>query len=154
MSITKDDLVKSVNADYDRRRDNVDNIHRYFDSIIVPLAQQLNCCRVWADCREINFSVAGTANDLVTIFKAMRLSGFVPDNRPKAGEPSFSARFKRPNEDVSVFYLAFSSTVCRRVLVRKEMVETPIYETVCGEVEAAPADVFVESAPVADEVPF
>jgi hypothetical protein len=146
---TQDELIAEVGLSNDRRDINVAGIKRYYDSIISPLGEMT--AHVWADHSDINVSLSGNTADLTKFFRLMRSNGFVPDFRPKDAQNVFNTWFR--HEDGTQFYLSFSSTVCRRVQVGTQMVETPIYETVCSD-DPTPADVFVESAPVADEVPF
>jgi hypothetical protein len=144
--ITKTDLLNRVQLDAQRRVDCFNGIDRHFDSVIAP-TQEVLSCHTWADAYEVNFGVTGDANDLATFFRIMRTHKFEPDSRPKVGDTTFSTRFR--HHDGTVFYLSFTSTVCRRVQVGTRTVEEPVYEIQCGD-DPVPVDM-AEAAPPSPE---
>jgi hypothetical protein len=80
---------------------------------------------------DINLRISGGPDTLKAIFHAFRTLGYEPSNRPGIKpESSFTTYFKHPAKEV-VFYLSFSSLICKRVKIGTEMKEMPIYETVC-----------------------
>lgn len=91
--------------------------------------------------------LAGNAADLTLIVRAFRTTGWhtMYAGPPEAKQSSWSALWRlhkaggEEADDVPgvEIYFSFSSTVCRRVLVGKKMVEQDVYETVCGDDEAA-----------------
>jgi hypothetical protein len=155
MSISKYELIQKLDEETSRRMTTMGGIHMYFDSIIDPLQKRLGFCYVWAEPAEINLAVSGDARDFAHIFKVMRANGFEPDKRPEAGQHEFTMRFLHANG--VVFYLSFTSTVCKRVQIGTRMVEQPIWEAVCdGDaptdevqiVQPAPTDPVVDAVAV------
>lgn len=145
MSITKDELIAQVKLNDQRRRATVRGINRYYDSILVPLAEMTS--HVWADANDINVSISGDASDMAAFFRLMRTNGFEPDSRPKDAQTEFRTWFR--HDDGTQFYLAFSSTVCKRVQIGTRTVEEPIYEIRCDDA-TVPGDV-VEAPPALEE---
>lgn len=109
--------------------------HKAAWQAVLDAIEDIEIHHVWFDGSELNLSVAGGGSLLAAVMRPLRRLGFEPDSRPKAGDPSFSTRFR--NGSGAVVYLTFSSKVCRRVQVGTKMVETPIYEVVCDEREGA-----------------
>lgn len=102
----------------------------------------------------INLSFAGDGPKLAAVWKLLRQHGFKNSCHPKKGDTTFYAFWER--EGHVQFFMSFTSTMCRRVQVGTKMVETPIYETQCGDVSAdleieAPKNAVVEAD---DEIPF
>lgn len=100
----------------------------------------------------INLSFTGDGPKLAAVWKLLRHHGFKNSCHPKKGDTTFYAFWEQ--EGHAKFFMSFTSSVCRRVQVGTKMVETPIYETHCGEMPTeieAPNNAVVE---VDDEIPF
>lgn len=78
---------------------------------------------------EIRFS--GDGDKLTEIWRLLRRAGYTPTSHPQKGSTAFCCGWSCP--DAAGIFMFFSSTACRRVQVGVKLVETPIYETVCGE---------------------
>ena len=90
-------------------------------------------CRV--NTADLNIDIVGTGKDLGTVWGVLRKLGFeFNGHRPDDDSPEWSGTFRRDSDGCSV-YIKFSSTVCTRVQVGTEMVESPIYETRCSKDE-------------------
>ena len=135
---TLEDLLSDVTNDAARRKRVIAGIVDYYDTIIAKLPECSETCYVWADPSDINVSMTGNAEALTKFFRLMRANGFEPESRPTEKTPNYRSRFK--NADQISFYLAFSSTVCRRVKVGTRTEEVPIYETVCDDAPATLPD--------------
>lgn len=104
------------------------------------------------DGEYINLSFTGDGPRLAVVWKLLRRHGFKNSCHPKKGDTTFYAFWEQ--EGYAKFFMSFTSSVCRRVQVGTKMVETPIYETQCGELSPeleAPANAVVETD---DEIPF
>lgn len=101
---------------------------------------------------DINVQFSGDKAKLAAVMRILRTSGFTfTANRPKQGDSDWHCYFHHPDSAVPV-WLYFTSSVCRRVQVGTKMVETPIYETKCGDIsidDDAPA-LPSPSAPIAE----
>lgn len=82
---------------------------------------------------DLNLHVSGDTHRLAAIVRALRTRGFKSQSdAPEKGKSSWYARFR--HEDCSTdIWLAFSSTVCRRVKVGTKLEEVDVYDTVCDE---------------------
>lgn len=100
---------------------------------------------------DINMSFTGDGERLKQVWMELRRNGFKPNAHPKKGETTFYTHW--PKDGFSQFWMEFSSNVCRRVQIGTKLVETPIYETQCGDLPEidAPATAVVE---VDDDIPF
>lgn len=79
----------------------------------------------------IHLAFAGDGPKLAVVWKLLRHHGFKNSCHPKKGDTTFYAFWEQ--EGYAKFFMNFTSSVCRRVQVGTQMVETPIYETHCGE---------------------
>jgi hypothetical protein len=83
------------------------------------------------DSMDLNIRLAGTKQDLETVWRVLRQLGFEsPNERPAANQSEYTGRFRRSYDDCSV-YLIFASTVCKRVKVGTQTIEQDIYEVRC-----------------------
>lgn len=82
------------------------------------------------DSYSLNISIHGDKHVLIAAFSELRKLGYNTTKRPAANESYYSSRFEHEDFILPV-YFNFSSSACRRVKVGTEMVEKPIYETVC-----------------------
>lgn len=81
----------------------------------------------------LDFSLSGDKHTLAAAIRVLRTSGFATDQTPpKKGDSAWHAFYRSEACDIEIWF-TFSSTVCRRVLVGMQMVEQPVYETVCDE---------------------
>lgn len=104
----------------------------------------------------ISLSFTGDGPKLTAVWKLLRQCGYNSNDRPKKGDTTFYSFWSGP-EGVAKIFLNFSSTVCRRVQVGTKMVETPIYETQCGElpeIEPPATAVVTTSGDFDDDIPF
>jgi hypothetical protein len=77
---------------------------------------------------------AGTFEDYQTFYKAFRKLGLVPNSRIlDEGEPveSFSTYWSLPGTSLKI-WVAWTSTVCKRVQVGTRTVQQPVYEVRCS----------------------
>lgn len=101
----------------------------------------------------IDIAFTGDGARLAEVWAALRQSGYKPSSRPEKGATAFSAFWNR--EEFAKIWMNFSSSVCRRVQIGTQMVETPIYETQCGDLPELPEDkVTAVVAGEADDLPF
>lgn len=80
---------------------------------------------------------SGDSQTLVKVWRILRSIGYTTSaERPKSNQAEYTAAFKHVSrEDLSWIFLLFTSTVCTVKLVGTRMVEQPIYETHCGEID-------------------
>lgn len=93
----------------------------------------------------IGLSFAGDGPKLAAVWKLLRQHGYKNSCHPKKGDTTFYAFWEQ--EGHAKLFMNFTSSVCRRVQVGTKMVETPIYETQCGELAPeleAPTNAVVE----------
>lgn len=111
------------------------------------------------DLRLISFNFAGDGLKLGKVWGELRRAGFSCSSRPKKGDTQFSGWFEQDGyATISVY---FTSTMCRRVQVGTQIVQQPIYETICGEdasvaVPAEPPALTVVTGALTpdDDIPF
>lgn len=110
----------------------------------------------------LDIGLVGDRHVLAKAVRILRTSGysFPAASRPKKGDTTWSQFFRCEGCAVVVFF-RFSSSVCRRVQTGTQMVEQPIFETVCDSIElplvedASTNVVAFNPAPaIDDEVPF
>lgn len=95
----------------------------------------------------------GDGERLAAVWKELRRNDYKNDCRPKKGDTTFCAFWYR--EGYANLFMNFSSSMCKRVQVGTKMVETPIYETQCGELpelEVEPKSSAVVE--INDSIPF
>jgi hypothetical protein len=145
---------------------------RYYSAMFSELEALEVEPRFSAASSSIDLQFTGTADLLAKVWVVLRRHGFKPGNRPKAGEPSYSTYWtpRAQPEGMASIWMYFTSSVCKRVQTGTKMVETPVYETQCGELlptvlEDSPApceDAFLTAdpprpippAPSMDDIPF
>jgi hypothetical protein len=82
----------------------------------------------------LDIRLVGDARLLATAVRIMRTSGYsCSGKKPVKGDTTWSAIFTSP-PCISIWF-SFSSSVCRRVQVGTQMVEQPVFETVCDSIE-------------------
>jgi hypothetical protein len=104
---------------------------------------------------DINLNFSGDGLKLAEVWKVLRRAGYKTELHPKKGESTFYTYWKQ--EGFATFWMNFSSSVCRRVQVGTKMVETPIYETQCGELPdmiEAPGTAVVTAEEMSNDIPF
>lgn len=79
----------------------------------------------------LNLSFSGDGEKFAEVWGLLRRAGFSTDKRPEKGMTGFQNFWKHP--EFKGLYLTFFATACRRIQVGVQMVEQPIYETVCGD---------------------
>ena len=100
--------------------------------------------------------MTGDKATLVNAFRILRGAGMdFQGDRPKKGDSQWYAFFDAPGMSTRLF-LNFTSSVCRRVQVRTEMKEVPVYETQCGDISVEEAPALLAPAERADleRIPF
>lgn len=126
-------------------------------AVLHPLLEEIEKLephRIDVDDGYTNLNITGDKHKLNAVFGLLRRHGFMPAERPKAGNSSYSTFFRNPDDaSAPTLWLSFSSTQCRRVKVgsRTRTIEEDIYETVCDEQEYPEVK---PSAEVVDEMPF
>lgn len=81
---------------------------------------------------DLTVSIAGDKHTLEAAWGRLRQAGFsAPTSRPKENDPTWAGRFE--HKSGAVFYMSFTSSLCRRVKIGTKTVEQDVYETVCGE---------------------
>jgi hypothetical protein len=104
----------------------------------------------------ISLTFTGDGTRLTAVWKELRRNGYKTIDHPKKGDTTFYAFWRR--EGYATLFMNFSSSMCRHVRVGTKMVETPIYETQCGELPELDVDTpkanltLVEGG--ADDIPF
>ena len=91
----------------------------------------VNVSDVSVDDSCYNISVLGSRADLDVMFGVLRRAGLTPSRRPQEKETYYGTFWHF--EDTAPVWVAFSSTTCKRVQVRTEIQEVPVYEVVCEE---------------------
>lgn len=115
-------------------------------------------CGFNVDNDYITMSFAGDGPKLTLVWRLLRLHGYNTTDRPKKGDTSFYAFWRQ--EGRAAIFMNFSSTMCRRIQVGTKMVETPVYETQCGDLPTADLEIEAPKTAVAtvveadDEIPF
>jgi len=93
----------------------------------------INVLHVTVDGNSYNVRLTGSRADLDVMFGVLRRAGLTPRERPQEKEQyymtfwDFGAAFRE------YVWISFTSTSCKRVQVRTEVQEVPVYETVCEE---------------------
>lgn len=85
----------------------------------------------------LDIKLTGDGHKLAAAVRILRIAGFKPHgSTPKANDPAWYTHFYAEDENGLAyplkFWLAFTSSVCRRVLVGTKTVEQDVYKTVCG----------------------
>ena len=93
----------------------------------------VNVSNVSVDSSGYNISVLGSRADLDVMFGVLRRAGLIPNRRPQEKEAYYSAFWHFDKDELAHVWVMFSSTTCKRVQVRTEIQEVPVYETVCEE---------------------
>ena len=91
----------------------------------------INVLHVTVDGNSYNVRVTGSRADLDVMFGVLRRAGLTPNRRPQEKETYYGTFWHF--EDTAPVWVAFSSTTCKRVQVRTEIQEVPVYETICEE---------------------
>ncbi len=138
---TIDELRAVAQSEYDMRMATLARIEKYYPLLADGLGELDP--HAYADPFDLNISFTGDKRALERAFGILRRNGFVPEERPKANQPSFHTRFRQI--DGASVWLSFSSRVCKRVQVGTRTVEEPVYEIQCDD---APAK---QSEPESDE---
>lgn len=86
----------------------------------------------------IDVAFTGSGERLREVWGLLRRNGYLATERPKSGESTYSAFWSHASQ--MRIWFSFSSTVCKRVKIGTKMVETPIYETQCGELPVLDLD--------------
>lgn len=127
---TLQELRDEVQRDYETKAAVLDRIAPYYEALMTGLADVKPY--VWVDGYEVNVSITGAKSALASAWATLRRNGFTPEERPtRETKSEIHTRFRQA--DGTRVYLAFSSTVCRRVQVGTRTVEEPIYEIQCEE---------------------
>lgn len=110
--------------------------HRNDYLAVLKALEPLRIIAVEHSGASIDVSLAGDRRTIARAFMAMRRLGyFLRTDRPKRGETQWVGKWS--HENGTGVWMMFSSTVCRRVKVRTELVEQEVFETVCDEGVAA-----------------
>lgn len=88
---------------------------------------------VSVDGSSYTLSIVGSRADLDIMFGVLRRAGLTPNNRPQEKEQYYTTWWYFPETQSEYVWIVFTSTSCKRVQVRTEMQEVPVYETVCEE---------------------
>ena len=107
---------------------------------------------------DIDLSFAGDAHKLAAVVRILRVAGFTTlAERPKKGDTGWHAFWHHPGCPTAV-WMNFTSSVCKRVQIGTKMVETPVYETQCGDLsaieDAPPSLTLVPSAAELEAIPI
>ena len=108
----------------------IDEIQRVTGGTEVLLEWLINA-GIDINTQTLDLSYSGDKFVLQGIFKALRTLGYQTDKRPEENASDFRSYWRHPESDMRI-YLAFSSTVCKRIKVGTKMVEQDVYETVCS----------------------
>lgn len=79
----------------------------------------------------LNLNFSGDGEKFAEVWGLLRRAGFSTEKRPERGMTSFQNFWTHP--EFRGLYLCFYATTCRPVQVGVQMVEQPIYETICGD---------------------
>ena len=93
----------------------------------------INVLHVTVDGNSYNVRVSGSRADLDVMFGVLRRAGLTPSDRPQEKEQYYTAFWDFNTGFREYVWISFASTSCKRVQVRTEMQEVPVYETVCEE---------------------
>ena len=93
----------------------------------------INVLHVSVDTNSYNIRVTGSRADLDVMFGVLRRAGLTPSSRPEEKEQYYTTFWNFPTGFREYVWISFASTSCKRVQVRTEMQEVPVYETVCEE---------------------
>ena len=111
-------------------------------TVFHPIARALEALEIepnWYN-GTLYVSFAGDKHKLADAVRVLRTHGFKTTKEPpEEKSSSWSANFHKPDLEPYV-YLSFSSTVCVRRVVRTELQQVPVYEIVCGDSDAPPAE--------------
>ena len=91
----------------------------------------INVTNLSVDANSYNIYIVGSRADLDIMFGVLRRAGLNPASRPKEKESYYSTYWDFPETTYEYVWVYFSSTSCKRVQVRTELQEVPVYETVC-----------------------
>jgi hypothetical protein len=92
----------------------------------------VNVINVYVDRHSYNLSITGPRADLDIMFGILRRAGLTPNNRPEEKSQHYTTYWVFPTGyGEQHVWISFTSTSCKRVQVRTEMQEVPVYETVC-----------------------
>ena len=91
----------------------------------------INVTNVNVDSNSYNIYIVGSRADLDIMFGVLRREGLNPASRPKEKESYYTTYWDFPDTKYEYVWVYFSSTSCKRVQVRTELQEVPVYETVC-----------------------
>lgn len=78
-------------------------------------------------------NLTGGKPEVTNLIRVLRNHGYDSSRRPEGKQTYYSEFWKNEKDNITVF-VCFSSTYCRSVKVGTKMVEVPIYDVVCGEV--------------------
>lgn len=93
----------------------------------------INVLHVTVDGNSYNVRITGSRADLDIMFGVLRRAGLTPSDRPQEKEQYYTAFWDFNTGFREYVWISFASTSCKRVQVRTEMQEVPVYETVCEE---------------------
>ena len=93
----------------------------------------INVLHVTVDGNSYNVRVTGSRADLDIMFGVLRRAGLTPSDRPQEKEQYYTTFWDFGTGFREYVWISFASTSCKRVQVRTEMQEVPVYETVCEE---------------------
>ena len=93
----------------------------------------INVLHVSVDGNSYNVRVTGSRADLDIMFGVLRRAGLTPGERPKEKEQYYLTFWDFGTGFREYVWISFASTSCKRVQVRTEVQEVPVYETVCEE---------------------
>jgi len=106
-----------------------------------------------ADQGYITCRFTGDGDRLAKVWAELRRNSYDVGMRPKKGDTEFNAFWKR--DGLSDIFMLFSSSLCKRIQVGTQMVEQPVYETQCGEVDfSAIEGPKLSVVPAYDDIPF
>lgn len=133
-------IEKIINAKILREQTNHTLFETYIEEVqheIKELARTLEPLAEWVmdiafdGTSSIDVSVSGNKHAFNGVWKALRQDGWEPNQRPDGDKiSSFTTFFNKEDTKIRIWF-SYSSTVCKRVKVGTEMVERPVYETVC-----------------------
>ena len=93
----------------------------------------INIVNASVDGYSYNLYITGSRADLDIMFGVLRRAGLSPSTRPQERETNYSTWWSFPESERESIWITFTSTSCKRVQVRTELQEVPVYETVCEE---------------------
>jgi hypothetical protein len=123
-------------------------------SVLEPIVLKLQTLEIEPTFyTDLNVSFTGDKHKLAAVIRIFRLAGWTSITKPKDKEPSWCGYFHKKGIDASV-WVAFTSTICRRVKIGTKMVEQDIFEVVCGESNPQNNQSPVTAAIPQDDIPF